>query len=223
MKNKLVLYTFSKEDYIKRPAIPGKIVAKVGDTTQGLDEGLTYDEAGKIRIDQQGTSADAYAKVIGKTWGVDKNIIPRDYAIHRILKLQGRRPTAKNVKGTLNGTGKEWFYFDGTTIEDVNRHLDGIIKNFGISANLKLKLRDEQKRVFKETTKIINETDSDRVDIAWSLPPRFGKTPAALYQFAKSGKKVCILPSAVFSSHTSFRDEILNFADFDDIIYYSSW
>ena len=85
MKNKLVLYTFSKEDYIKRPAIPGKIVAKVGDTTQGLDEGLTYDEAGKIRIDQQGTSADAYAKVIGKTWGVDKNIIPRDYAIHRIL------------------------------------------------------------------------------------------------------------------------------------------
>ena len=223
MKNKLVLYTFSKEDYIKRPAIPGKIVAKVGDTTQGLDEGLTYDEAGKIRIDQQGTSADAYAKVIGKTWGVDKNIIPRDYAIHRILKLQGRRPTAKNVKGTLNGTGKEWFYFDGTTIEDVNRHLDGIIKNFGISANLKLKLRDEQKRVFKETTKIINETDSDRVDIAWSLPPRFGKTPAALYQFAKSGKKVCILPSAVLSSHTSFRDEILNFADFDDMTFVETY
>ncbi len=217
--NKLVIYTFSKKEYIKHPEIPGKIVAKVGDTTQGLDEGLSYDEAGRIRIDQQGTSGDAYAKVIGKTWGVDKSIINRDYAIHRILKLQGRRPTAKNAKGTLDGTGKEWFYFDGTTIEDVNRHIDGIIKNFGISANVPLKLRDEQKRVFKETTKIIKETDSDRVDIAWSLPPRFGKTPAALYQFAKSGKKVCILPSAVLSSHTSFRDEILNFSDFDDMTF----
>ena len=213
MNNKLVLYTFTYPEHIERPKIPGKVIAKVGDTTQGLDDGLTFDESGKIRIDQQGTSAEAYGKVIGKTWGVDKKVIKRDHDVHRILKLQGRRPAY------LNGMGKEWFEFDGNSIEDVNKHLDGIIKNFGISANQKIKLRKEQKRVLKETFDIIEKTDSDKVHIAWSIAPRGGKTPTALKTFAESGKKVMILPSAWLSSHTSFRDDILNFADFDDMVY----
>ena len=212
MKNQLVIYAYTYPEHIDRPLVKGKIVVKIGDTTQGLDEGLTIDEAGKVRIDQQGNAAEAYKKVIIGTWGVDKSIIRRDYVLHNKLELQGRRPAY------LDGKGQEWFELDGP-YENIKGQIDNLITSFGISANQKLKLREEQKRVLKETNKIIKETDSDRVHIAWSLPPRFGKTTSALKQFAESGKKVMILPSAWLSSHTSFRDDSMAFADFDDMIY----
>ena len=212
MKNELVIYAYTYPEHIDRPLVKGKIVVKIGDTTQGLDEGLTIDEAGKVRIDQQGNAAEAYKKVIIGTWGVDKSVINRDYVLHNKLQLEGRRPAY------LDGKGQEWFELDGP-IENVKGQIDNLIKSFGISANQKLKLREEQKRVLKETNKIIKETDSDKVHIAWSLPPRFGKTTSALKQFAESGKKVMILPSAWLSSHTSFKEDSEAFADFDDMIY----
>ena len=214
MKNKeiLVIYAYTYPEHIERPKVKGKIVVKIGDTTQGLDEGLTIDEAGKVRIGQQGNAAEAYKKVVIGTWGVDKSVIRRDYVLHNKLELEGRRPAY------LDGKGQEWFELDGS-IENVKDQIDNLIKSFGISANQKLKLREEQKRVLKETNKIIKDTDSDRVHIAWSLPPRFGKTTSALKQFDESGKKVMILPSAWLSSHTSFRDDSMAFADFDDMVY----
>lgn len=214
MKNKeiLVIYAYTYPEHIERPKVKGKIVVKIGDTTQGLDEGLTIDESGKVRIDQQGNAAEAYKKVIIGTWGVDKSVINRDFVLHNKLQLEGRRPAY------LDGKGQEWFELDGS-VENVKSQIDNLIKSFGISSNQKLKLREEQKRVLEETNKIIKETDSDKVSIVWSLPPRFGKTTSALKQFADSGKRVMILPSAWLSSHTSFRDDSESFADFDDMIY----
>ncbi len=214
MKNKeiLVIYAYTYPEHIERPKVKGKIVVKIGDTTQGLDEGLTIDESGKVRIDQQGNAAEAYKKVIIGTWGVDKSVINRDFVLHNKLQLEGRRPAY------LDGKGQEWFELDGS-VENVKSQIDNLIKSFGISSNQKLKLREEQKRVLEETNKIIKETDSDKVSIVWSLPPRFGKTTSALKQFADSGKRVMILPSAWLSSHTSFRDDSEAFADFDDMIY----
>ena len=214
MKNKeiLVIYAYTYPEHIERPKVKGKIVVKIGDTTQGLDEGLTIDESGKVRIDQQGNAAEAYKKVIIGTWGVDKSVINRDFVLHNKLQLEGRRPAY------LDGKGQEWFELDGS-VENVKSQIDTLIKSFGISSNQKLKLREEQKRVLEETNKIIKETDSDKVSIVWSLPPRFGKTTSALKQFADSGKRVMILPSAWLSSHTSFRDDSEAFADFDDMIY----
>ena len=184
MKNELVIYAYTYPEHIDRPLVKGKIVVKIGDTTQGLDEGLTIDEAGKVRIDQQGNAAEAYKKVIIGTWGVDKSVINRDYVLHNKLQLEGRRPAY------LDGKGQEWFELDGP-IENVKGQIDNLIKSFGISANQKLKLREEQKRVLKETNKIIKETDSDKVHIAWSIAPRGGKTTAALKAFALLCLNIC--------------------------------
>ena len=70
-KEILVIYAYTYPEHIERPLVKGKIVVKIGDTTQGLDEGLTIDEAGKVRIGQQGNAAEAYKKVVIGTWGVD--------------------------------------------------------------------------------------------------------------------------------------------------------
>lgn len=213
MNDKLVIYAYTYNHYIENSKTTGRLEAKVGDTSQGLDEGLTIDESGRLRISQQGDASEAYKKAIIGTWEVSTKVIRRDYVLHRIFKKEGRRPE------TLDGKGQEWFLFDGDDTKDVFKHVSKTIKKLGQSPNKKLKLRSEQKRVLKETDKIINDTKSDRVDVAWYLPPRFGKTTAALMQFLNSGKKIMILPSAWLSTHTSFQDDSLSFRDFDNMIY----
>ena len=213
-KDDLVLYGFTYQHYIDsvKDGRAKSIAVKFGDTTQGLEAGLSIDESGKVRISQQGGSAEAYKKIIIGTWGVSKDLISRDYEIHKIWQTQGLRPK------DLDGKGTEWFYL-GDTIDKVKDKINETIISFGADSNTKLKLRKEQQRTLDEAFQIYNSTNSDRVDIVVNLPPRFGKTAWALSWFMKSGKKVMVLPSAWLSTHTSFEDDIKVFRDFNDIVY----
>jgi len=213
-KDDLVLYGFTYQHHIDavKDGRAKSIAVKFGDTRQGLDDGLSIDESGKVRISQQGGSAEAYEKIIIGTWGVSKDLISRDYEIHKIWKTQGLRPK------DLDGKGTEWFYL-GDTIDKVKDKINKTIISFGADSNTKLKLRKEQQRTLDEAFEIYNSTNSDRVDIIVNLPPRFGKTAWALSWFMKSGKKVMVLPSAWLSTHTSFEDDIKDFRDFNDIVY----
>jgi len=211
-KDDLVLYGFTYPEFVANGPTKGYIEVKTGDTTQGLDDGLTIDESGMVRISQQGKSAEAYKKIIVGTYGVSKTIIKRDFVIHKELKKRGLRPKA------LDGQGKEWFRIPGKTIEEVNQYLQDVIDSMGASSNKKLKLRKEQERTLIEAVEIYNSTNSDRVDIAANLPPRFGKTTWALTLFNELNKKVLVLPSSWLSTHTSFEDDIKEFRDFSDIV-----
>ena len=208
----LVLYGFTYPEFVANGPTKGYIEVKTGDTTQGLDDGLTIDESGRVRISQQGKSAEAYKKIIVGTFGVSKTIIKRDYVIHKELKKRGLRPKA------LDGQGQEWYRIPGKTIKEVNKYLQDVIDSMGASSNKKLKLRKEQERTLIEAVEIYNSTNSDRVDIAANLPPRFGKTTWALTLFNELNKKVLVLPSSWLSTHTSFEDDIKEFRDFSDIV-----
>jgi len=210
----LVLYAYTYQHYIDLVTndIKPKIAVKVGDTTQGLEDGLAEDESGKLRISQQGDSSEAYAKVVIGTWSVSKKLITRDYELHKIWKTQGLKPKE------LDGKGQEWFYL-GKTIEQVKEKIESTIESFGAASNKKLKLRKEQERTLKESVEIYNSTNSNRVDIAANLPPRFGKTTWALSLFNTLNKKVLLLPSSWLSTHTSFKDDIKEFRDFNNIVF----
>ena len=208
----LVLYGFTYPEFVTNGPTKGYIEVKTGDTTQGLDDGLTIDESGMVRISQQGKSAEAYKKIIVGTYGVSKTVIKRDYVIHKELKKRGLRPKA------LDGQGQEWYRIPGKTIEEVNKYIQDVIDSMGASSNKKLKLRKEQERTLIEAVEIYNSTNSDRVDIAANLPPRFGKTTWALTLFNEFNKKVLVLPSSWLSTHTSFEDDIKEFRDFSDIV-----
>ena len=208
----LVLYGFTYPEFVANGPTKGYIEVKTGDTTQGLDDGLTIDESGRVRISQQGKSAEAYKKIIVGTFGVSKTIIKRDYVIHKELKKRGLRPKA------LDGQGQEWYRIPGKTIKEVNKYLQDVIDSMGASSTKKLKLRKEQERTLIEAVEIYNSTNSDRVDIAANLPPRFGKTTWALTLFNELNKKVLVLPSSWLSTHTSFEDDIKEFRDFSDIV-----
>jgi len=60
----LVLYAFTYPEFVANGPTKGYIEVKNGDTTQGLDDGLTIDESGRVRISQQGKSAEAYKKLL---------------------------------------------------------------------------------------------------------------------------------------------------------------
>ena len=214
MKDDLVIYSFTYPHFVKNGLTEGYIETKIGDSTQGLDDGLTIDESGKLRISQQGGSAEAYKKIIVGTFGVNKKLISRDFVLHEELKKRGLRPRA------LDGQGKEYFRIPVTTVKECYHYLSDLVESFGVSSKKKLKLRKEQDRTLKEAVEIYNSTDSDRVDIASNLPPRFGKTCGhALSFFNKLDKKVLILPSSWLSTHTSFQEDINQFRDFNDIVF----
>ena len=208
----LVLYGFTYAKFVENGPTKGYIEVKQGHTTQGLDDGLTIDESGMVRISQQGKSAEAYKKIIVGTYGVPKTIIKSDSVIHKELKKRGLRPKA------LDGQGQEWYRIPGKTIEEVDKYMKDLIISIGASSNKKLKLRKEQERTLIEAIEIYNSTNSDRVDIAVNLPPRFGKTTWALTLFNELNKKVLVLPSSWLSTHTSFEDDIKEFRDFSDIV-----
>jgi len=60
----LVLYGFTYAKFVENGPTKGYIEVKQGHTTQGLDDGLTIDESGMVRISQQGKSAEAYKKLL---------------------------------------------------------------------------------------------------------------------------------------------------------------
>jgi hypothetical protein len=155
-----------------------------------------------------------------KTWGVSKNNIKRDFVIHNELKRRGLRP-AKDEDGNpiLDGQGKEFFLIPANNVEEVHQYLQDVIISFGASANEKLILRKAQERIINERLENYNSSNSERVDHVSNLCPRFGKTTEELHYFNKINKKIMMGPSAVLSTHTSFRADIARFRDFKDIEY----
>lgn len=233
LKDDLVIYSYCYPDAVENTKLrqenqllkgiditPGYIKTKVGDTTQGLDEGLTIDESGKLRMSQQGGTGESDKKIVVGTWGVSKNNIKRDFAIHNELKKRGLRPAKdKDGKPILDGQGNEFFLIPGNTVEEVNLYLQDVIVSFGASANEKLRLREAQNRIINERLENYNSSNSQRVDHVSNLCPRFGKTTEELHYFNKINKKIMMGPSAVLSTHTSFKDDIARFRDFEDIEY----
>ena len=210
---KYYAYTYGPNIKLAELGLTPGLAVKFGETTK-----QTVDK----RMKQQGGTNEGFEKVKLDEWELPIDKVYNDKTIHDIWIEQGRRPKKNDEIDKLlqlNGKGKEWFYMPGKTIEEALAFINETIRSFDVSSNRPLDLRKEQKRVLKETNKIIKETDSDKVHIAWSIAPRGGKTTAALKAFANSGKKVMLLPSAVLSSHTSFEDDSKAFSDFDDMVY----
>ena len=210
---KYYAYTYGPNIKLAELGLTPGLAVKFGETTK-----QTVDK----RMKQQGGTNEGFEKVKLDEWELPIDKVYNDKTIHDIWIEQGRRPKKNDEIDKLlqlNGKGKEWFYMPGKTIEEALAFINETIRSFDVSSNRPLDLREEQKRVLKETNKIIKETDSDKVHIAWSIAPRGGKTTAALKAFANSGKKVMLLPSAVLSSHTSFEDDSKAFSDFDDMVY----
>jgi len=215
MNEQLVLYGYTYPTYIKECKQTNTLKVKIGDTTQGLDLGLSPSECASIRMNQQGTAEEAEKKIPIGAWLVDKSKIARDKILHKEFKKQGRRPKE------LDGHGQEWFIFDGGK-KDAKEHIEKTIEKFNQSARVVLKLRKEQERCLKETLDIFNVMNGSTVYVAAYLPPRFGKTTWALELFKRLDKKVMILPSAWLSSHTSFEDDCKSFRDFKDFVFINS-
>ena len=171
-------------------------------------------------MSQQGATAESDKKIVVGTWGVSKNNIKRDFVIHNELKRRGLRPVKdKDGNPILDGQGKEFFLIPGNTVEEVHQYLQDVIVSFGASANEKLILRKAQERIINERLENYNSSNSERVDHVSNLCPRFGKTTEELHYFNKINKKIMMGPSAVLSTHTSFRADIARFRDFEDIEY----
>ncbi|MCP4798731.1 MAG: hypothetical protein GY893_02150, partial [bacterium] len=128
----------------------------------------------------------------------------------------GRRPAE------LNGKGTEWFYFNQNP-GVANKEISKVIESFGQTARPKIVLREEQERTLNEAVRIALDTDSNRVDIAANLPPRFGKTIWALMVFRRFARSLnhdtMILPASWLSSQTSFKQEIKTFHEFKDMVF----
>ena len=131
---------------------PG-VAVKFGETTK-----QTVDK----RMKQQGGTNEGFEKVKLDEWELPIDKIYNDKTIHDIWIEQGRRPKKNDEIDKLlqlNGKGKEWFYMLGEkTIEEALAFINETIRSFDVSSNRPLDLREEQKRVLKETNKIIKET-----------------------------------------------------------------
>ena len=214
------IYAYTYPYLIKEATETGRLAVKVGDTTQG-DDDMDLAEKAELRKNQQGTAAETYAKIAVAEWDVLKSNINRDKDLHRVFKLEGRQPD------TLDGMGTEWFYFDvnpkNVRIEDAKKQIAKTIESFGQVARPKVILRPEQKRTLDEAVSIALNTDSNRVDIAANLPPRFGKTIWALMMFRRFARALnhdtMILPASWLSSQTSFAQEIKKFREFKDMVF----
>tara|TARA_Y100000593_G_C4313696_1_gene339696 strand:- start:80 stop:3454 length:3375 start_codon:yes stop_codon:yes gene_type:complete len=224
LEDELILYAYTYPYHITDAKIfgetPGRLCVKVGDTQQGDDDMNVLDRA-DLRLKQQGKESESKAKIHVGEWKVDKSVINKDHVLHRIFKLEGKRPS------DLDGMGKEWFYFDvnpnDVRIEDAKKHIAKTIESFGQIALPEVKLRPEQKRTLDEAVSIALKTNSNRVDIAANLPPRFGKTIWALMMFRRFARALnhdtMILPASWLSSQTSFAQEIKKFREFKNMVF----
>ena len=190
-----------------RSKIPGYILTKVGDTRRDV----------QTRLKEQGGAAEAESKVLIGEWpGLTK--IARDYEIHRELEAEG-------LKYHGGGSGTEWFKIPGNTDEEAFAYIDAIVTKLeqrvvrnGVT------LRKLQKDKMNETLDIIERAamkGQDMATVIANLCPRFGKTIWALSLFGaitqRWGNRVMLLPAYWLSSQTSFKNEIKQFAEFQDI------
>jgi hypothetical protein len=206
-----VIYAFIEPDKLKEALRTGQdLEIKVGETKQGLSDGLPLEECAWLRINQEITAAVKFRPVLLGVWLVDTRKIPQDKTLHKVWTLEGR---------LIN---KEWFRFE-KTIEKSITHIKKTIEKFGQPAGRELELRFHQDRCLKETLKIFDKTQGNLVYISALLCPRFGKTIWALELFKRLNKKIMVLPSAWLSSHTSFEDDCKSFRDFKDFVFINGY
>jgi len=203
MKRKIYIYTTK---------IYGRLGwFKIGETNQLV----------KDRVKQQdGTSNPEPLDVI-----YEVESILSDKEIHKILESKG-------YERTRNDADREWFIInDGDNPELYIEQVINLI-NVIISES-KLDTRKEYIPRFYQTyikEKTLNKLDLEikagysKIDFASELCQRFGKTISAIDMLPefkeKYGFKVCVLPSYVLSSLSSFEKELNKFKGYsDDIIY----
>ena len=196
------MYAFTYPSAVQKYIKDGYILGKVGDSKRDTD----------IRINEQGGSAEYEEKINIFSWNDLKNI-KRDYQVHRVLTKRGLHHK--------DGKGTEWFKIPGKSIEEAKQYLDDIItglENRKVRKNVKL--RDLQQRKLDQAMAIIDRCE-DTASILANLCPRFGKTIWALSLFnqvsAKYGNRVMLLPAYWLSVHSSFINELDEYADFTDI------
>lgn len=171
----------------------------------------------QVRMNEQGGSSEAEKKIIVGTWPEVKQI-GRDYQIHRILRNKGWHEK--------DGAGTEWFNIYGaTTVEQAFTIIDNIITELeGNKVRKSVKMRSLQQRKLNQAMDIIDRCVASGASVATilaNLCPRFGKTIWALMLFnaisKKYGNRIMLLPAYWLSAHSSFINELDEYADFIDI------
>jgi hypothetical protein len=213
-QDSLVIYSYTYPSLIDQAKSNNDTIqVKVGETTQGLKEGYSPEECARLRMKEQGDANEAERKILIGAWKVNKSKIPKDKTLHKPWEIEGLK-----IKKEERGKGTEWFKL-GYSIEECKTKIENTIESFNQSTGKSFTIRTAQKRTLDEAIKIYDSTDKDRVNIVANLAPRFGKTLWILMLFNEFGKKVLVLPSAVLSTHTSFKEDIKNFQGFEDVEY----
>lgn len=192
-------YPAAKREFLQ----DGFILAKVGDSHREAE----------TRMREQGGAAEWEGKITVGVWPSLKNI-PRDYAVHDVLKQSGL--------WHKDGAGTEWFKIPAVNEHEVFTYLDKVITSLeGGKARQTLKLREAQRRALNRAISII-EAGEASVSIIANLAPRFGKTLWALalfnYMSEAYGNRVMLLPAYWLSVHSSFEKELDGFSEFSDIV-----
>ena len=196
------MYAYTYEGAMKKYAHQGMMLVKVGDSIRDVN----------VRMREQGGAAEYEAKIDVFSWNNLKNI-KRDYQVHRILTKRGLH--------NQEGLGTEWFKIPANNIEEAKQYLDDIITGFEHRKVRKnVKLRALQQRKLDQAMAIIDKCPGDASILA-NLCPRFGKTIWALSLFnrisEKYGNRVMLLPAYWLSVHSSFINELDEYAEFTDI------
>ncbi len=213
-QDSLVIYSYTYPSLIDQAKSNNETIqVKVGETAQGLKEGYSPEECARLRMKEQGDANEAERKILIGAWKVNKSKIPKDKTLHKPWEIEGLK-----IKKEERGKGTEWFKL-GYSIEECKTKIENTIESFNQSTGKSFTIRTAQKRTLDEAIKIYDSTDKDRVNIVANLAPRFGKTLWILMLFNEFGKKVLVLPSAVLSTHTSFKEDIKNFQGFEDVEY----
>ena len=191
-------YPSAKREFL----LDGYILVKVGDSPR----------AAEVRMAEHGGAAEWESKITIGQWPNLKQIY-RDYAVHDVLKRRGL--------WHKDGAGTEWFKIPAANEAEAFAYLDQVITSLeGRKARQTLKLRRAQQRALDRAMEFIRAGETD-VSIIANLAPRFGKTLWALALFneisSEYGNRVMLLPAYWLSVHTSFVDELDEFADFVDI------
>ena len=129
--------------------------------------------------------------------------------------------------GKLDHKGStEWFRIGDVSDQEIIDYVQQAIKKYtGSTAKKTYSLRKTQQQKKEDFIKIINEFGAN-VDILEDLCPRFGKTIFTLDQFKtlheEYNKHILLLPTYVLTAHTSFKNELLTFKEFDDYVVVSN-
>jgi hypothetical protein len=205
MKRKIYIYTtkiYSKIGYFK-----------IGETQQLVED----------RVRQQDGTSNPEPLIV--CYEIDS--VLSDKEIHKILELKGYERTRSDVS-------REWFIVnDGDNpelyVEQVINLINVIISESKVDTRREYIPRFYQTYIKEKT---LNKLDLEinagysKIDFVSELAPRFGKTISAIDMLPefkeKYGFKVCLLPSYVLSSLSSFKKELNYFKGYSDNIIYTT-